>query len=61
MKTAIVTVKRMTEYQSPQWGIYLNGNLAESRRCAGMVDRKGGDPEEWPADLRVRQFPEVRA
>lgn len=23
-------------------------------------DRKGGDPSEWPADLRVRQFPEVR-
>lgn len=20
-------------------------------------DRKGGDPEEWPADLRVREFP----
>ena len=24
-----------------------------------LRDRKGGDPEEWPADLRVRQFPEV--
>lgn len=23
-------------------------------------DRKGGDMSEWPADLRVRQFPEVR-
>ena len=23
------------------------------------VDPKGGDPSEWPADLRVRQFPEV--
>lgn len=22
-------------------------------------DSKGGDPEEWPADLRVREFPEV--
>jgi len=22
--------------------------------------RKGGDPSEWPADLRVRQFPEVQ-
>ncbi len=22
-------------------------------------DRKGGDPDEWPEDLRVRQFPEV--
>lgn len=26
-----------------------------------LSDRKGGDPSEWPADLRVRQFPEVRA
>lgn len=24
----------------------------------GLKDRKGGDPEEWPIDLRVRQFPE---
>jgi protein gp37 len=25
-----------------------------------LRDRKGGNPEEWPADLRVRQWPEVR-
>lgn len=24
-----------------------------------LNDRKGGDPEEWPEDLRVRQFPEA--
>lgn len=24
---------------------------------AGLEHSKGGDPEEWPADLRVRQFP----
>jgi len=24
-----------------------------------FVDRKGGDPEEWPLDLRVREFPNV--
>lgn len=38
------------------------------RRCADCFDgtqpltlsnRKGGDPSEWPADLRVREFPEV--
>ena len=22
-----------------------------------LNDRKGGDPSEWPADLRVREFP----
>lgn len=26
-----------------------------------LKDRKGGDWNEWPEDLRVRQFPEVRA
>lgn len=24
-----------------------------------LADRKGGDPEEWPADLRVREFPKA--
>jgi protein gp37 len=26
-----------------------------------LRDRKGGDVGEWPADMRVRQFPEVRS
>lgn len=26
-----------------------------------LADKKGGDIEEWPADLRVREFPAVRA
>ncbi len=26
-----------------------------------LSDRKGGDMSEWPEDLRVREFPEVRA
>lgn len=26
-----------------------------------MKDRKGGDPAEWPEDLRVREFPAVEA
>jgi protein gp37 len=26
-----------------------------------LRDRKGGDPAEWPEDLRVRQWPEVTA
>jgi protein gp37 len=40
----------------------------EVKRAGQMVpfvmrtaDKKGGDPSEWPADLRVRQFPEVRS
>lgn len=27
------------------------------RRCAVLKDRKGGDPAEWPEDLRVREYP----
>jgi protein gp37 len=29
------------------------------REPMALVDRKGGDMAEWPADLRVRQFPTV--
>lgn len=28
---------------------------------SGLRDKKGGNPDEWPADLRVREFPEVKA
>ena len=24
-----------------------------------LKDKKGGDPSEWPTDLRVREFPKV--
>lgn len=27
--------------------------------CAMLADRKGGDPSEWPVDIRIRQFPEI--
>lgn len=28
---------------------------------AKKADKKGGDPDEWPHEIRVRQFPEVRS
>jgi protein gp37 len=28
---------------------------------ARLFNKKGGDPSEWPEDLRIRQFPEARA
>lgn len=34
----------------------FQGDLVRINLC----DRKGGNPAEWPADLRVRQFPEVQ-
>lgn len=27
----------------------------------GVKDHKGGDPQEWPLELRVREFPEVKS
>jgi hypothetical protein len=27
-------------------------------RSISRIDRKGGDPMDWPESLRVRQFPE---
>jgi len=30
---------------------------AADKRALVMRDRKGGDPAEWPEDLRVQQFP----
>lgn len=34
--------------------------LADDHDLVKLTNRKGGDMAEWPADLRVRQFPEVR-
>ena len=34
---------------------------SHSRDVIVLRDPKGADPSEWPADLRVRQFPEVQA
>jgi len=30
-------------------------------RLVKLMDRKGGEIDEWPEDLRVREFPEARA
>ena len=38
----------------------LNGHLARGPRWL-VLKGKGGDPSEWPEDLRVRQFPEARS
>jgi protein gp37 len=37
--------RRFKEYDGEHWQM-------------NTADRKGGDPLEWPADLRVRQFPQ---
>lgn len=42
-------------------GALFNGLQLLHSNGYPLKDRKGGDMSEWPADLRVRQFPEVRA
>jgi hypothetical protein len=32
-----------------------------SEHPLGLRDRKGGDWDEWPADLRIREFPRSTA
>lgn len=35
------------------------GNLKAIQLARTIIDRKGGDPAEWPEDLRVREFPKA--
>ena len=35
----------------------LGANSSINSTDSGLVDRKGGDPSEWPDDLRVQEFP----
>lgn len=36
-------------------------NHADTMQSYSLKDPKGGDWSEWPADLRIREFPEVNA
>jgi protein gp37 len=38
-----------------------HGVMPEGESVIVLVDKKGGDPSEWPADLKVRQFPHTGA
>jgi protein gp37 len=35
----------------------IHSETSQSWTCLRLKDRKGGDPAEWPEDLRVRQMP----
>jgi len=43
------------------WGRITTATETFYQRHLDLNDRKGGDMEEWPADLRVREWPEVRS
>lgn len=36
---------------------YGNGTTRQWIKPAKLKDRKGGDPSEWPKDIRVREYP----
>jgi protein gp37 len=44
---------------SRRFDSFYRAGVADQR--VTLRDRKGGDPEEWPEDLRVRDFPEEPA
>lgn len=41
-------------------GMKLHMQSLEIETRFTLEDKKGGDPSEWPEDLRVREYPEVR-
>jgi protein gp37 len=41
--------------------VQFSGDGFGNYHVRGLKDKKGGDPAEWPSDLRVREFPGVRA
>lgn len=43
----------------PVVSVQHNPTEGELQRLHGILDSKGGTMEEWPEDIRVRQFPEV--
>ena len=45
------------EARVPAFVKQLGRNPADGGRSYSFKDRKGGDPNEWPTDLRVRGFP----
>ncbi len=39
-------------------GLFEDRRTGDDYEGIMLRDRKGGDPDEWPADLRVREFPQ---
>jgi protein gp37 len=40
-----------------QWEHEDNEGYGVDPELSRLIDRKGGDPDEWPEDIRVRQYP----
>ena len=55
--TSADTTDPRTCWPDPVCERYRSGVFDHQHRIP-LADAKGGDPDEWPEDLRVRQFPE---
>lgn len=44
----------------PREKFYIRDDGAEVHECLRLNDAKGGDIDEWPEDLRVREMPRAR-
>ena len=47
-------------YQHSEWSKAVQEPVGMTLRFPTKA-KKGEEPEEWPTELRVREFPEVRA
>jgi protein gp37 len=56
-----VRQQRSFEWEWPEGTSFGNrtGNVAFNGRQVLLKDKKGGDPAEWPSDLRVREMPQT--
>jgi hypothetical protein len=43
------------------WTLISHGEVSEWVRALQLKNKKGGDINEWPEDLRVREFPKAKA
>jgi protein gp37 len=56
-------VRQCADAQVPCFVKQFGANAEDGHGCHRKLKlnhKKGGDPSEWPEDLRVQQFPEVR-
>jgi protein gp37 len=52
-----VTDTEASRWMADGWSRIWEANTSHWRRFYRLKDRSGATPEEWPADLRVQQFP----
>ena len=61
IKWAMDTVRSGANAGVPVFVKQLGSQPRDGALCVPLRDRKGGDWDEWPEDLRVREMPEPRS